>query len=85
MARWYRGAPRCARNAAPCTAGPPAHAPPHHPVEVAPFEPLDEPFRDPIRGAPRRTIPNPIPSSLLTPRFVGLSWRTTWYVREGSY
>ena len=28
-----------------------ARAPPHHPVQVAPFEPVDERFPDPIRGA----------------------------------
>ena len=45
-------------------------APPHHPVQEAPFEPVDECFRI----ADWRTR---IPGSLLAAKVCGVSWRTT--------
>jgi hypothetical protein len=44
-------------------------APPQHPVEEAPFKPVDERFPDSVRGAPWRTS---IPSSLLAAKARGV-------------
>ena len=57
-------------------------APPHHPVQVAPFEPVDERFPGPIRGAERTLY---IPTDIFTSDLISLELTQRWIIERVRY